>query len=240
MYKEEAQLVDELSAWAALHLAEGRSLLLVATPGHHRAVEASLSAQGVPVKDLQAKDRLIGRDADDSILHLRHGAITADSFRAFFSDDLARARAASPTGSVAAFGEMVNQLAIHGEPDVAVEFEKAWDALLADDDFSLVCGYRLDPLQEADMQLLERASEHHGHVQAAYDFSATNEAIARAFREAFGDSDTESFGRLGEGAPRSLFGLGSPLSSLVVVRRLTPLFGSKVLHRALARYRREE
>jgi MEDS: MEthanogen/methylotroph, DcmR Sensory domain len=138
-YRSEDELAGHVSRYLGAALAAGETAIVVATPGHRRALEARLAAdcdveaarvQGsyIPLNAAEMMSLvLIGDRPDPPSLDLVIGSL------------IRRALAAGP--AVRVYGEMVALLWEAGHPGAALELETLWNGLGQDLRLSSLCGY---------------------------------------------------------------------------------------------------
>jgi len=111
----------------------------------------SLSAGGIDVATAQARSRLIVLDAHATLAQITvDGALDRDLFNTVIGGTIARARGDEPSLPVRAFGEMVAILWARGLPEVALELEVAWAALIHASRTALICAYPVSVFSEVD------------------------------------------------------------------------------------------
>lgn len=159
--------VSELAAAVTCHvragLACGEPAIVIATPGHLRAVEAELARSGLDVSLARASGAYIARDA----------AATLDAFMVDGSPDPDRfTRAiAGILDTVAAdgvalrvFGEMVAILWEQGNVLGALALESLWNDLAEQRQFSLLCAYPTAALSSAGLAHVNEVCHLHSVV----------------------------------------------------------------------------
>jgi MEDS: MEthanogen/methylotroph, DcmR Sensory domain len=90
------------------------------------------------------------------------------------------------------YGEMVDLL-WGTRLGATVELERLWDEVLRDERLSLLCAYRLDPLDHQVQGALRQVTQCHSHLLPAENHERFERAIDRAYAEVFGvgaDVDT--------------------------------------------------
>jgi hypothetical protein len=70
--------------------------------------------------------------------------------------------------------------------DATVSLEKLWNELLADERLSLLCAYRLDPLDRQTQGVLREVTYCHSHLLPLEDPERFARAVDRAYTEVFG------------------------------------------------------
>ncbi|HEY0395801.1 MAG TPA: MEDS domain-containing protein [Candidatus Elarobacter sp.] len=134
------ELVENVAAYIAEGVRDGSAALVVATPEHTDAILGALpassdeAARAIVCLDAQATlDRfMVGGQPDWRLFEQSVGGIVRTL------------RRGAPGGSLRVYGEMVGLLWQAGALEAAVCLEKFWNVLLADDEFSLYCGYPVD------------------------------------------------------------------------------------------------
>jgi hypothetical protein len=156
IYKSESAFIDGLVEFASEGLGVGEAFLMIATSGHHDAVERALCERG---HDLDA-DTFIAFDAEATLARIMvDGELDAQRFEAVIGAMLARA---STRGRpVRAFAEMVALLWMQDRREAAMRIEQLWNLMLRRHRLSLFCACpRLDATREI--------TEDFAHVCAAH------------------------------------------------------------------------
>jgi hypothetical protein len=111
----------------------GEVAVVIATPGHARAVDRRLDARG----------RVLYVDAEEALAgFMAHGRPDRTRFMDSVGD-LVQQAAEHGNGTVRAFGEMVVLLCERGEPEAALELEGLWNELGRRHRVKLLCSYPL-------------------------------------------------------------------------------------------------
>jgi signal transduction histidine kinase/ActR/RegA family two-component response regulator len=122
-------------------LAHGESVIVLAAD-EHAEIRVRLAARGADVDALTRSGRLSVLDAAATLEQvLRGGEPDADAFTRVIGDVVDRAAAASPTGRVRAFGELVLLLCERGNVPGALALERMWKVLLGPRAVALHCAY---------------------------------------------------------------------------------------------------
>jgi anti-sigma regulatory factor (Ser/Thr protein kinase) len=163
-YGSDTELVQQVALFVAEALHAGAGALVVATPAHRPAIDASLQRMGLPLPELAARRRYVTVDAAEVL----------DQFLDAGRPDPARFEAAvgglldSITGEHAplhAFGEMVALLWEQGNVIGAVELEERWNDLARTRDFALLCGYPSGSLERASLTDVTRVCGEHDELR---------------------------------------------------------------------------
>ena len=127
-----ARLADAMAS-------DDAAVVVIATPPHLDACRWVFVEAGVDVDRAVADGQLRLLDATEVLAaFLVHGRLDRSAFDRAVGDVI---RAAGARRPVHAFGEMVGVLWAAGDVAGAIELEELWDALGAQLDFSLHCGY---------------------------------------------------------------------------------------------------
>jgi hypothetical protein len=147
---------DAIAAFVQEGIDAGEVALVIATPGHVRAID----------RRLQGRGRVLYVDADEALARFMvHGR--PDRLR--FLDtvgDLVQQAAEHGNGVARAFGEMVVLLCDRGEPDAALELEALWNELTARHRVKLLCSYPLDTVEGRNGGHAARLRDAHTHAVA--------------------------------------------------------------------------
>lgn len=162
-YDSPEALAEVVADFVHHGLWSGEAVVLVVVPEHGRRICAALEARGVDLQHVQHERRLVLLDAVRTLRRLMIGA-TPDraTFRTEVGGVLAGAFAASTSGRVRAYGEMVDVLWRDGHREAALAIERLWSELQRERRFALLCAYALDGFRkESDVRSV---CEQHGHV----------------------------------------------------------------------------
>lgn len=139
-------LARNVSRYLEEGLHRGDGLVVVATSEHTAAIARHLvEEESTALADAERTGRMRWLPAGETLEKLRvDGKLDEAAFRAVIGEVLASARAASNTGQVRAFGEMVSLLWEAGREEETRRLEALWNGTLAEYACSLYCAYRLD------------------------------------------------------------------------------------------------
>jgi signal transduction histidine kinase len=127
----------------------------------------------------------------DGALKLLDAEITLATFMDGTKPDIERFRSTIRTvitdslrqrrdSRVYAFGEMVDLLWRHGNPDAAVHLERLWNQLGAEFQLRLLCSYRMRNFSKgSDAAYFMAICEQHGHVLPTAEYSLATDSPAR-------------------------------------------------------------
>jgi hypothetical protein len=144
LYRDEEQLIETVSHYAAEGLRQGDAVILVVTPAHWASLVDRLEAR--PEVDLSAavlRGQLRILDAKITLSGcMLDGEPAQDCFQEAVGNEVRR------TGeryqSTRIFGEMVDLLWQQGHHSAASSLEEFWNDLAGQLPFSLLCAYQVD------------------------------------------------------------------------------------------------
>lgn len=137
-------------------IAKGEVCIVIATPGHVKAVDALLDQPG----------KCIYLDAEETLARFMvHGRPDRQRFHDTVGDLVQQAAEASK-GPVRAFGEMVVLLCERGDAKAAHELEGLWNELAARHHLRLLCSYPLDAMAGRNRGFAAPLRDSHSHAVA--------------------------------------------------------------------------
>lgn len=137
----------------------GEVAILVATPGHVRAVDDLLGDQ---------KGRVLYLDAEETLAKFIGLDGRPDRQRFFDTvGDLVQQASEAGNGHVRAFGEMVVLLCDRGEPEAAHGLEDLWNELGRKHSLKLLCSYPLSSLAGRNRTFQTTLRDTHSHAVTA-------------------------------------------------------------------------
>lgn len=171
LYQEDGFLVDAVARYLRGGLEAGDAVLVIATAEHRAMFSRHLSGA---VRFL---------DAEETLAHvMSNGMPQWGPFYELAGGALAELRQLH--GGVRAYGEMVDVLWQRGEREAAIRLEEYWNDLGKLQRFSLLCAYRMDPLDgTAYGGPLECVCKAHTHLIPARDYARFDSAVAEASRK---------------------------------------------------------
>lgn len=182
LYPDESFLYELVGEYLAGGVARGEGLVVIATPAHRAGFAQELERLGVASADAEARGQVLWLDAEETLTQLMAGGgLDWQRFHAAIGGLIARLRLDYPT--VRAYGEMVDILWQRGEQDTALRLEEFWNELAALQTFTLLCAYRMDPLEAAEPGAMECVCRVHTHLIPARDYASLNRAVMEASRE---------------------------------------------------------
>jgi hypothetical protein len=139
-YRDEACIVDQVTAFIRDGLAENERVVAIATLSHWSAVAARLEQTGVTHDRAVAEGSLIVMDAEELYEMIRlDGKISVDRFRDLVMPLLTSGR------RTRVFGELVSLLAERGETATAIEIEALGHEIAHALGIRILCGYQVHP-----------------------------------------------------------------------------------------------
>lgn len=140
IYRDEAELLDTLSAFVGGGLWMGESAVVIATDAHLTQLDDRLRQTGLDLAHFRADGRYIALSADQTLSSFTDGGWPDEErFMRALTPLIERARGEGR--AVRAFGEMVHLLWSRGHYAGAVRLEHLWNKLLQRESMRLVCAY---------------------------------------------------------------------------------------------------
>jgi PAS domain S-box-containing protein len=178
-YDDDAFLVDVVVRYVEEGLGAGDAVVVIATPGHRRAIERGLGQRPVDLAAARADGRYEALDAARTLARLLHdGRPDAALFHDVIGGTIRRrATAGRP---VRAFGEMVALLWEQGDHDGAVRLEALWNLLGRELPLSLLCSYPMSGFaDDADATRFQQICVAHDDVSPAESFACLDTVDAQ-------------------------------------------------------------
>ncbi len=159
-------------------LARGDSAVIIATGKHAADFSRALRDRGVDVEAVRKAARLTLLPASETLSRFMTAAVPdTRAFDSFIGKVINRARRASTSGAVRAYGEMVDVLWRVGNREGAIALEQLWNGLEHRGAFSLLCAYSLKRFSHAnDFEQFRRICDQHSRVLPSENFSTRDEA----------------------------------------------------------------
>lgn len=235
LYLKDSDLFKDVGRYAVAGLKRGDSVVLIARPEHQAGFAARLKAAGLKGASLRRSGRLVVLDAQETLSAFNDGsALNAGAFESLIGATIERARAASATGAVRGYGEMVDILWARSDRAAAIALEKLWNRLAAKHDFALYCAYRLDPLDPAaHADGLRGVCDAHTHLLPSTDESVLHDAVEAAIQQTLGSSMGGMLGTLTR-AENFTTSMPDSVSRLFWLQEHIPGTAGRVLDRARA------
>jgi hypothetical protein len=194
VYTESAELAEAAATFFTAGFESGQPAVAIATAAHWPLIAERLARRGWQAEALEADGLLYVRDADQTLQGIldEDGSPSPRAFHDVVGGLLREAGRRYPERRVRGFGEMVDLLVERGDRVGADVLERYWNALAAQLNFMLLCGYRLDPF-DADVQtaLLPQIHRSHAQVLPAGDEERFATAVERALLEILGETDAQ-------------------------------------------------
>ena len=154
-YEHTRFLVERVADFLAPGITAGEAAVIIATPKHADLIDDELRARGIDIDAAHRDGRLVGLDAVETLKAFMIGdQPDHERFVAVVGGTVERARLQAKAPIVRAFGEMVTVLWAQGRLAAALAVEDVWNELLGHHPFSLLCGYPMPGLSDADLRLV--------------------------------------------------------------------------------------
>lgn len=163
-YEDDAALVESVSRFMSLGLADGGAAVIIATPEHRAAIEEHLG-RSVDLSVARERGRFVSLDADETLsLFMRDGMPDAARFESALGDVVGTL----PPGSDRRFfGEMVALLWNEGNKDAVVALEEIWNDFLTRNPARLFCAYPKEVLADGERGPIDGIRNCHSHILIA-------------------------------------------------------------------------
>lgn len=146
LYEDEESLVETVALFTGIAMGKGDSVVLVATDAHLRAIAERLEGTGFTVDDVRRWGQLTLKDTTETLSSFMVSEMPdAILFKAVVRSLIQKAAAAARTGKVRVYGEMVNLL-WRTNPTATARLEELWNDVVRAHSISLLCAYRVDPV----------------------------------------------------------------------------------------------
>ena len=166
-YEHTRFLVERVADFLAPGLTAGEAVVIIATPKHADLIDEELRGRGIDVDEARRDGRMIGLDAVETLKAFMVGDQPDHRrFVAVVGGAVERARLQAKAPIVRAFGEMVAVLWAQGRLAAALALEDVWNELLGHHPFSLLCGYPMAGLTDADLRVVNER-----HTSTAFERS---------------------------------------------------------------------
>jgi signal transduction histidine kinase/ActR/RegA family two-component response regulator len=171
-YETDGFLLDSLSGFVGIGLAEGDACIVVATEAHRQGLEERLEACGLDLAAARASGQYVPADAAETLSKFMVDGSPSPELYAEVIGNLF-ARASEGGRRVRIFGEMVALLWAEGNRDGALRLEGLWNELGKARAFSLFCAYPMNDLGgEAHAGPLGHVCKEHSRVIPAESYTA--------------------------------------------------------------------
>jgi len=191
LYDDDAHLASAVADHLAAGLDAGEGALALATPEHRELFRAGLAARGHDVEALEAEDRLVLADAEETVSAIL-GTAGTPSMTRFEQVVLPLLnRISDDGGRPHLFGEMVDLLWRIGDRQGADALEHLWCQMDSRRDFALLCAYRVEDVfdRRLHLELVPQLLRTHGNVRLAGDPLRLWQAFDQALAGALGPGD---------------------------------------------------
>jgi len=150
-YDHEGMLMACLLEYVSTGLRQGATCMVVATPKVLISLQKNLRAQGINVAEALATGLYQAYDAEELLTQLMDGrSVSDDKFRQEVGTLVTANTAQGQTLRV--YCEMVGLLLREQNSKAALQAEREWDKLIAEQPFSLYCAYPMSTEPGTDYQ----------------------------------------------------------------------------------------
>src|SRR5207244_2482516 len=140
----DAYLTQVVSRYIREGVEAGDPVVIIATSHHRTGLTATLTHERFDVDSCVRTGQLMFLDARHTLsTFMLDGIPDRELFGVQMGNVIEKANAARPSGTVRAFGEMVDLLWRDGNSEAAVQLEGLWNDLGKRYRFSLLCGYTM-------------------------------------------------------------------------------------------------
>lgn len=149
-YSDDQRLMEDLVPFIGRPLKAGSAAIVLATESHRGQLLRRLTAYGLDIDAATTRGRYVALDAADTLSKfMSNGTIDRARLMSAFGALIEQARksAGQIYPRVAVFGECVQLLLSRGNPEAAIQMEKAGNELLRKYNIDILCGYSLNVLE---------------------------------------------------------------------------------------------
>jgi len=238
LYQDQQFLNRAVCRFAAGAIANGEGVILVPTAAHWEAFRPRLEAEGVDVKDAQARGQLSVVDADELLPSFMRDAMPdAPVFLGLAAEVITNARAHGRYPKVRWWGEMVNVLWEQGNVAASMSLEDQFDRLAKHHEIAIFCSFVMDNFDsEVHSRLLPRLGQNHSHLIPVEDYARLEHAVAGALRQTVGATDAEVLERQLLATYSQAFQMPRSQALLLALRESLPEVAESVLTRSRKLY----
>jgi len=235
-YTDDNFLAEVVGEFISTGLRQNEGAIIIATPKHLGLFTDNLQTLRTDVAAATSGHQLLLLDAERTLERFTvDGRPDRTAFLEIITSALEHVRRAGYP-RLRLYGEMVDLLWAT-DLDATVELEQLWNEVLRDPALSLLCAYRLDPVERRVQGVLRRVTRCHSHLLPAEDYDAFEWAVTEAYRDVFGTpSDADALRDLivkfesGTTMPRAH-------AAMFALQDLSRIIASDVGDRAAAYYR---
>jgi MEDS: MEthanogen/methylotroph, DcmR Sensory domain/His Kinase A (phospho-acceptor) domain len=166
-YDNEQQLKDAVASFLHEGVSAGEPMVVIATQKHRQSFARMFKSRGLNVRKAQRSGQLVWRDARQTldrcmVNRMPDANLFSEHVGGLIAFALARTRS---TGTLRAYGEIVDELWRDGNAEAALRLEEMWNDLSARYPFSLFCGYDMTHFsRESDAPALKAVCDRHSRV----------------------------------------------------------------------------
>jgi hypothetical protein len=234
LYQDQQFLNRAVCRFAAGAIANGEGVILVPTAAHWEAFRPRLEAEGVNIKDAQARGQLTVVDADELLPRFMRDAMPdAPVFLGLAADVISKARGRDRYPKVRWWGEMVNVLWEQGNVAASMSLEDQFDRLAKHHEIAIFCSFVMDNFNsEVHSRLLPRLGQNHSHLIPVEDYARLERAVGDALRQTVGANDARVLEQQLLASYSQAFNMPRSQALLLALRESLPDVADSVLARS--------
>jgi len=184
-YGHRQVLAENVLRYLMAGAGRGEGLLVIATPEHSTLFSERLGLEGVDVRELERRGRLVFLDARKALAEILVGG--EPDWQRFDHGIGERVRGMKEKGGLRVYGEIVDLLWKDGRLAAATKVEGFWNRLLQAGRFGLFCAYTVDLLNtDAGPAAIRELISTHSLLLPARSGDDLQRAVARAMDDVFG------------------------------------------------------
>jgi hypothetical protein len=165
-YGNDQSLVTTVGGFMSEGLIAGQPAIVIATPGHCKAIVEELARRLIDVEQAKRIGDLVCLDAEETLATFMDGQMPhPGAFRTNVGRVIEQALGGRTRTAVRAYGEMVDVLWKKGRADAAIKLEILWNELAQTHAFQLLCGYSIGNFYK-QTKYFEEVCRQHNHVEA--------------------------------------------------------------------------
>jgi hypothetical protein len=238
-YTDDRFLAEVVTEYLAAGFRHGEGAVVITTPAHGALFMEHLVARGIDSAAAVDAGTLLVLDAAATLRQFMvDGAPDQTLFFGVVAPALDRVRATG-CGGIRLYGEMVDLLWSDNLPGT-VQLEELWNQVLVDTRLSLLCAYRMDPLDARVRGVLRQVTRCHSHLVPIADYGRFADAVNHAYAEVFGaDGDVTALRE--QMVTRADLHTAMPAAhaAMFALDQLPPVLSNELRKRTQAFYRRE-
>lgn len=236
---DERVLMENAARFLAEGLAQGHSLVIIATPNHRTGFVRELKRIGAIAQREWRTSGLVLLDAADTLAELLvDGEPDVDRFNDIVGTTIREAASRNGASGVHAYGDMVGELWKAKRFGAAARLEGYWNDLQRSIDFDLFCGYPVDVFNgEFEPGAVDALLRAHTHLLPSSPNGDLESALHRAFTELVGPTDDKLAAQIKEIQRPAWASVPDAEAMILWLRQSMPERAPAILARAELYYR---